>query len=465
MISLMRASETIVATRTAGEVLVVDEAAVVETSIDDLPSRDGKAMRLRFTCRIRAADTAADRQMLAERFLQSSDATLTLLDVSRFLVDELATVARTAVIGRDAAEWLAASHDEDLLQHLLKSARAAAFRCGLEISAPASIRIESPGLDRERRNAESIERAKQIGKLRESLGGDTLRDGFRAELNLPTPLLCVIAGSALLRYDVSKPDTPDVLELGALGPLRSVSRVGTGLIVGARSGVFVIRENAEPIALPFDTGGNEFGFNRAVAVDGRILATHSKVGLVEWQLDASRPGKVVAGGEGARCLTDCDGSTFLYALDGRLSGTAVASNDLDGATILSIARLDDGRIVVLRDDATLQMIDLESNRPVEQKKFDGKPAALSIIEVLGMKRLLLADDSGSIQCLSPDDDEVLRFVGSGYKDVTAAAGVVAALSADRQKVTLWNACAPERVRSELYVAALRRSRVADIEFA
>jgi hypothetical protein len=85
---------------------------------------------------------------------------------------------------------------------------------------------------------------------------------------------------------------------------------------------------------------------------------------------------------------------------------------------------------------------------------------------LSSSRLLLNRADGPIECIGLEDQLVTRFGSNqtGMRAVTASAGKVAAMSADRQRILLWNAWDGRATAREIYVAGLTRHRVADLAF-
>ena len=82
-------------------------------------------------------------------------------------------------------------------------------------------------------------------------------------------------------------------------------------------------------------------------------------------------------------------------------------------------------------------------------------------------RLLLASEEGPVHCVGLDDDLVTQYV-SPHRDlrvVTASAERVVGVSADRQRLIVWNAWDGRKPAAEIYVAGIARHRVADVEFA
>jgi hypothetical protein len=80
---------------------------------------------------------------------------------------------------------------------------------------------------------------------------------------------------------------------------------------------------------------------------------------------------------------------------------------------------------------------------------------------------LLAGEDGSIDCVGGDDPLVTQYVSPhrAPRVVAGSSDLVAAVSADRQRLVLWNSWDGRKPLAELYLAGLARHRVADVAFA
>jgi hypothetical protein len=91
--------------------------------------------------------------------------------------------------------------------------------------------------------------------------------------------------------------------------------------------------------------------------------------------------------------------------------------------------------------------------------------AAAAIPWLGEQRLLLAPQSGPIQCIGLDDPLVTQYasVHQGVRMLAASTQYVAAVSADRQRLILWNIWDGKKPLGELHVTSITRHRIADVE--
>ena len=148
-------------------------------------------------------------------------------------------------------------------------------------------------------------------------------------------VLCVV-GKRVLAFDPKTNLHPEVpkevyeTEDGGLGYLRSVrSEVIDSedyLLLGAQRGVYRINGAIRhEYPFPCDPEGKG-GANAVAHFDGRLFATHSEVGLVEWPSEPGRPGRVLIadrlrGAGSVRGATVVDGHLYfsvgaeVYSLD------------------------------------------------------------------------------------------------------------------------------------------------------
>ena len=129
--------------------------------------------------------------------------------------------------------------------------------------------------------------------------------------------------------------------------------------------------------------------------------------------------------------------------------------------------IDGNRLVVVQDDGTVSLRDRATLAPIGQQRRSGRVTAAAMLPWLGSNRLLLATDEGPIYCVGLDDELVTTYLSShrGLRVVSAVADLVAAVSADRQRVLLWNSWDGKKPLAELSVSATAKHRVGDIEFA
>jgi hypothetical protein len=78
---------------------------------------------------------------------------------------------------------------------------------------------------------------------------------------------------------------------------------------------------------------------------------------------------------------------------------------------------------------------------------------------------LLAGEEGPVQCVGVDDPLVTHYASPyrGLRAVSATAEWIAAVSPDRQRLVLWNSWEGRQPAGEVFLTALARHRIADIE--
>ena len=326
----MSATSVELARRYEGTVIVRPQPLRLTWRFDDLVTSDGHRLFLRFTCGIRAIDDPAQKQMLAETFLQG-DPTADDRRVVEHFAPALRAEAGRAVERQTISHWLSDDGQSALAAALRAAADGVAFACGVEALPPLSVDLQSPTLDRQRidqmqrslaeRRAEDqlghFQRAaqllKQFDELRRTAPGiapaELLRQISPSDQgpllqmlllargrNTAPSTLWAVAGNSLVRTQtapssdgVSRTAQSQLTKLpDALGPLRSVriaQRDGRAvLLIGARSGVMVLDPaRSDAPATYADSVTSNLGFNRAVLWGDEIWACHGEAGLVCWE--------------------------------------------------------------------------------------------------------------------------------------------------------------------------------------
>lgn len=308
--------------------------------------------------------------------------------------------------------------------------------------------------------------------------------------------LWAVAGPYLVRVDAREnPPRTELMPLPpTLGPLRSVqpARVNgeRALLVGARSGFMVVRPGSaagEPEMYADPCVNSQLGFSRVVyAGDAHgFYACHGDAGVVRWAhgetskpVSAIRPEQIraeyglEASGGGPRnlhCLTG-GGPRVVFSLGCRVIG--VDGTDLfelpnaAGADVVAILPAD-RRLVIIHDDGTVYALDV-TTRDITYTEHRGlRVRAAGALPWLGSTRLLLAPEDGPVQCVGLDDPLVTQYAsgdGGGLKAVAGSADRVAAVSADRQRLILWNSWDGRKPAAEMYLTGLTRHRIADVGF-
>ncbi len=486
--------------------------------MEKLVSGDGHELRAEFSCSVQVLSDAAEQQMLAEVFLNNGNSLWAEGVIAHFQPPLRAAVAQTCGV-RPAIE-IVGINNQQLTEAIRSAAQRVAFSCGLEILPPFDLDVQSPSLEHQRiekmqrtlaeqraaGQMEHFQRATDLLKQFESIRqaapqlspGEVLRQLGPADqgMVLQTLLLAAakektshaawaVAGPSLLRVDPrSTPPKSLIIPLPTtLGPLRSVQR-GRGdnqLLVGARAGVFDVdlTQNAAE-AYTDQSVVSQLGFNQALVWNNEIWASHSEAGIVAWKIGQSdrpmlamRPVNLL--GSGAKNLAILDDSRLLFSGGNRLmilqresAGaepkiTARAAGPDLRAEIIAVLP-DSLRIVVVLKDGNVQMRDRNSLEVITQERRCGAVASAALLPWLGSTRLLLGTEEGPVQCVGLEDELITQYVSpySGMKALSAAADVVIGLSADRQRMELWNTWNGRQPAADLFVTALAKHRAADV---
>jgi hypothetical protein len=318
-----------------------------------------------------------------------------------------------------------------------------------------------------------------------------------------TATLWAVAGPSLAKIDPrAKPGRIELLEIPTtLGPLRSVQPASLEgrrvLLIGARSGVMVVApEELSAVQLYHHPSlDSQLGFNRVICTSTDIWATHSDAGLVGWKLrQTAQPHTVLADRvtvprpqlptlssgsligsssqtqtAGPRHLQRLDDHRLIYSVahevvirDGEQRIALPAQSQAEVIAILPAPRA----VVAVHQDGTLVIIDRQSRQVSDVRRRGSRLSTAGVMPWLGDVRLLLANDQGPIDCLGLDDPLVSEFLSPyrGLKILTATAGLIAAVSPDRQRIVVWQSYDGTRPVGEIHVSTQTRHRVADVEF-
>ena len=309
-----------------------------------------------------------------------------------------------------------------------------------------------------------------------------------------------VAGPYLVKIDprVSTPKTELITLPATLGPLRSVQPAQIDgqpvLLIGARSGVMVVPadQTAEPTLYVDSEVVSQMGFSRAVVWRNGLWACHGDAGVVGWNLNApSQPRTVLRPAHLApsapmasssstsmemskpgspRNLAVLDDSRLIFNIGQRIL-TLNAEGQMTALPIESANEIvailpDRGNVYIVHEDGSIATRDLATLTITGDERRGGKVNAATVLPWLGSVRLLLAMEDGPIQCLGTEDQLVTQYcsVHRGLKILTAAADWVVAVSADRQRLILWNTWEGRKPAVEVSISSLARHRVADVDF-
>jgi hypothetical protein len=329
--------------------------------------------------------------------------------------------------------------------------------------------------------------------------------------------LWAVAGQFLVRIEArSAPPTIQLIELPAeAGPLRSVQGGALSgrrvLLIGARSGVIVFDpETGDHTIYRDDSVVSQLGFNRVVARgDDEIWACHGEAGVVGWKsrevargpharhavesVDVPVPSVAsanTAGGAsilvtspsiggssgargtrptGPRNLHVLDGTRLLFSagpelhvLVGERDETIAAESQSEIIAVVAAERA----MLIVHQDGTILSLDRQTRAIVGRQHRGAGICAAASLPWLDSMRLLLANETGPIDCIGQDDPLLTQYLSPhrGLRALTAAADLVAAVSSDRQRVILWQSWDGRAPVAEVHLTAQARHRIADVEF-
>jgi hypothetical protein len=316
--------------------------------------------------------------------------------------------------------------------------------------------------------------------------------------------LWAVAGPYLVKVDprVSPPKLELIALPETLGPLRSVQPAevdGQGvLLVGARSGVMVVSPDkpGEPQLYNDPDVVTQMGFSRAIAWRHGIWACHADAGIDGWEQGVTdHPGTMLRpanlapsapapppGDSGSstsievnkpgspRNLVAIDDSRLMFSLGERLL-TVDPQGQVTALPVESrsevIAILPDRRSVyVVREDASVTTHELATLAVGGEERRGGRAVAAAVLPWLGSVRLLIAIEDGPIHCLGTEDQLVTQYLSGhrGLRMIAAVADFVVAVSADRQRLVLWNTWDGRKPVTEVSVSAVAKHRIADVDF-
>jgi hypothetical protein len=505
-------ADNMLARRDGASVIVRPSPLRVSWVMNDLVSSDLHKLAARFACSLEVVNNNTDRKMLAEVLLADRDA-VTVEDLRNHFAAAMRSAAMEIAKQHPADEWLAEKHANEMVQALSKSAERIAFACGMRALAPYQLELSSPTLEQHRLEEIQRQRARErvAGQVEHLKHATELLKHFQEirrdapDLNagqvlsqiapadrgtmLETLLmasaqssdscgLVLVAGQSLLRIemDEDQPRTRTIELPMDLGPLRSVRGATIddepSLLIGARAGVIVASAPSPDEATSYGDPSvqSQLGFNSAIVLRNRILATHSEAGLVAWNLGEAGPPPMRLSPHGARNLIALDTDAAALSSGNRLGilrADEVDYRDVQSeAEIVALVRADALRLLVVHGDGLVAIYDLSQDRFIDREPRGGKIVAAGALPWLSSSRLLLATESGAVDCVGVDDQLVTRYLSNrgAMRMVAGSPRLVAGITPDRQRLVLWNSWDGRKPVAEVHVTGLTHHRVADAQF-
>jgi hypothetical protein len=502
-----------IARRDAGNVIVRPTGIRARWELNDLSTSDGQSVRAVFSAAVRPLEGSADRKMLEETFLGAS-VSVSAAEVTEHFRASLQSAAALSAGATDLPTLMTDAGRSAFTSKLAETARAVAFNCGLDLLPPFELSLDSPTLRQQQEIArraaaqeQRLSRAstlfKQFEELRRTApelpadqifqriaGADPSDQAESLRLLLMTSArssastnLWIVAGPHLLKIESNsetnpRPEifTPPPL----LGPLRSVNRAEfdgkSVLLIGARSGVLIVDplKPNEAIAYADPAVTSSLGFNAVALANGKIWASHTEAGLVAWDLNQRDQPTVAVrpAGFAARNLYSLDGNRLVFTSENKLfelfpDGAFNPTEAGAPGAILTIIPESPASLLLIHEDGECCRRDRATLKITHRAKLSGRITAAAALPWLGSTRLLLAPETGCLNCIGLDDDLVTQYQSphTGLRLAAAAPDRVAAVSADRQRLVLWSTWDGRAPAAEIHVASLARHRIADVEFS
>ncbi len=511
----MDLSESQLAFRDGASVVVRPSPMRVSWVMSDLVSSDLHKLTARFACSLEVVNNNVDRKMFAEVMLADRDA-VTSEDLRSHYGGAIRSAAMEIAKTHRADEWLAEKYSGEMIDALSKSIERVAFACGMRALAPFQLELSSPTLEQQRleqiqreqtrqralgqvehlkhagellkhfqelrREAPDLNAGQVLSQIAPSDRGSMLETLLMASAESSESCGCVlVAGTSLLRIELDddQPRTRRIELPTELGPLRSVRKTTIEdepmLLVGARSGVLLASEQSPDQAKQFADASvqSQLGFNAAIVLRNRILATHSEAGVVAWQrhysgTEVPLPARLFA--QGARNLVAIDSDVAAFSSGNQLGivrGDRIETHEAQSsAEIVALVRADAARLLVVHADGLVAIYDYLQDRFVDREARGGKIVAAAALPWLGSSRLLLATETGSIDCVGVDDQLVTRYLSNrgAMRMIAASPRLVAGVTPDRQRLVMWNSWDGRKPVAEVHVTGLTHHRVADVQF-
>jgi hypothetical protein len=279
------------------------------------------------------------------------------------------------------------------------------------------------------------------------------------------------------------------------------------LLVGAQTGFLLVPPDApgEAVAYVDPQITSPLGFSRVVywAEQRSFVGCHGEGGIVQWELglpeaprNSVRPSELGAfaagqvapaapatlasmsigsGGAtsrpaGPRNLQIVDGERLIVSLGSRLAvwnGNSVSALPAESkADVITIVP-EGARLHVVHEDGMLCALDRSTLETACKERRSGRVRAAGALPWLGEVRLLLAGEDGPVHCLGFDDQLVTHYASphQALRVVAGSSDLVAAVSADRQRLVLWNSWDGRKPAGELHIGGLAKHRIGDVAFA
>ncbi len=448
-------SDSILAQRAGGELLVSDNAAPIRIDLDDILSASGPA-RLTLNFRIQPSDTPADRALIDEllgssQHLSASRLALRLLELARPAI-------RSIIQSSDPAQNLNAS----AIQSLRDSLNRAAFACGFIINEPFVADL----------------RPRRLNIPTPATTRPDIAPAFSLHLATSRNILNIPFNPTSHSLSITNTITNTIDDrLGSIRSLRVEPLAGTGVryLVGARLGAMILGDRPSLYMLPTDASAHDpsdssrgsRGINSLAIAGDRVFASHSARGIFSWSIDSDEPARLIepiggrhVQGVGSRVVWARGGSLLTLDTDHRIQTIA------DGAPVLSLSSTADAHhdaLTAARTDGSIAIFDPVDGHILMSAHVGEIAGATPVFHHNASDLWALLRQDGSVELRPLNQTSSTRLRGfSGIRILRAAGGWIAGLSEDGNKVAIWRSDSPQDPWRIIEVPAITPTRAVDL---
>lgn len=511
-------------------VRVTPVEAVVEE--DNVSTRDGFQCRVDVRLRVRLNPERGELLAFRKAVL-GSHRVVQAAGIGRYLQPAVRTALARLAAEQDAASLVNGSSSDAVSALMAGAIEGSCFEAGMILEDRPIATFQSPTLrqvqqtrqqaarrraehDANRQLEKAIERAQShhldhltslLTRLKESASASpevelpelmrTFGEHQRGELyealfasETPasrTQWIVVAAGDELLFFDPIAPDAPvrRLKVTGEAGPVRSaqmvdMADVGPVLLLGAATGVYRWPiDRAEPDRIWRVPGAPSVrgGFNAVAAAGDRVFATHSELGLWEWNVDDATPARrrfesVTAGAKTVRHVHFFEGSLYFSTDDRVIRFLASDSEDRptsihtgSSATITALCVISGGLFAGNSKGKILHWSKGRDSAP-ELLHHGSHRAAESIGQWSshGVRRLVFTDTSLHVFARVLGDSFVCRYEAGGQtlRRVEIAPDLLVATNDLRDRLICWAPGQPSQPTSTIGVSRLCGQSVQDV---
>jgi hypothetical protein len=492
--------------------------------LDGLNSSDDHELRVRFVASAQVPDDPTDRRLFAETLLTKLGP-LTLDTVSECFRAALTNTARDLLRERPVQHWIDPDSEKSLCETLARTAQRVGFSHGLQVLPPFTCEVRSPSFERSQRAAQQVAlqtqtlaRATQLlqqfnalrsaspdqtaGQLLSHLSPTEQSEMLTAVLAggqaTSNQQLFAVSGTSLLKIDPRSNAPPQILLVSdAIGPFRSISIADDCLLVGGQRGIVEVDPDSSQIRATYPAPvTSDFGFNAAIKLGDVLYATHVEAGLLAWRENEPEtlfrsfvptPGEIRStvgasiaysnasirsggGVSGPRYLVKANQGAAVFAVGASLHVLSDQSvRPLESTRTSDVIALlaMDSHILVVRKDGNCTHVDRETFEIEDTFSPPRDLRAAALLPWMSSQRLIVADNSGAVDCIGVEDSAVVRFHSPNMemRMLAASEDRIAGVASDRQRVQIWTLTNPHAPAREVHIASLTRHRVAAIAFA